>query len=317
MLGVKWKITSRIKSLLAELEALNIVFTKYHPRPELIDSLRRQSFLNSSIYSARIENIPARVDDPLIHKKQEIANLISAYTYLNSSRAPKSLSVKLIKHLHSLVLKNISPDAGSLRQEPWAIFNSAGVAIYLAPAHFKLPGLINDYVKLIFSLKEPKPVIAAIAQFVFEKIHPFADGNGRVGRLISTYILTQSGFTRVAEFEKYLDDHRSQYYQVLEPNTNCTQFIEFFLDGLVENSRSKLEQIKQVDTPSPELKLTFRRREILAIIRDHPGCSFDFIRRRFIQVSRRTLHYDLEQLQKRGFITKLGITRGAVYTPVE
>jgi len=56
-----------------------------------------------------------------------------------------------------------------------------------------------------------------------------------------------------------------------------------------------------------------RRREILETIKDHPGCSFDFIRRRFSSVNPKTLHYDMGQLLKKGFILKVGGTRGAIY----
>ena len=57
-----------------------------------------------------------------------------------------------------------------------------------------------------------------------------------------------------------------------------------------------------------------RRREVLEIIRDHPHCTFDFLRRRFSAVNAKTLHYDLARLRENGFITKHGQTKGVVYT---
>lgn len=59
-----------------------------------------------------------------------------------------------------------------------------------------------------------------------------------------------------------------------------------------------------------------RRQEIIALLREHPDSSFDFLSRRFPAVNFKTLHYDLNQLQKQGFIYKRGITRGAVYVAV-
>ena len=56
-----------------------------------------------------------------------------------------------------------------------------------------------------------------------------------------------------------------------------------------------------------------RRREILEIIKDHPYCPFDFISRRFPSINQKTLHYDLKQLQTKGFIIKAGQTRGVKY----
>lgn len=59
--------------------------------------------------------------------------------------------------------------------------------------------------------------------------------------------------------------------------------------------------------------LSPRREEILAIITDHPNCSFDFLARRFPSLNPKTLHYDLLQLQKKGILKKLGTTRAVVY----
>jgi DeoR/GlpR family transcriptional regulator of sugar metabolism len=65
--------------------------------------------------------------------------------------------------------------------------------------------------------------------------------------------------------------------------------------------------------PNLEEYLLPRRREILEIIKEHPYCSFDFISRRFMTINQKTLHYDLSQLQKKGFIIKAGVTRGVKY----
>lgn len=314
MLGISWTITPEIKKLLDEISALNLVFQKYHPHPDLISSLRRQSILSSAVFSARIENVPVRIEDPRVAQKLEVQNLVIAYNYIFSSRSPRHISVSLIRNLHRLALKNLSASAGQWRVEPWAIFNSSGVAVYLAPAPFRLPDLITQYISFNKSISEPAPVLAAVSQFAFEKIHPFADGNGRVGRLISALVLEKSGLGQVSEFEKYLDDHRSEYYQVLEPNQNCTQFIEFFLTSLVSSAQFRLEQLKSPQRRQPEAFLLPRRQELLAIVRDHPQCSFDFLSRRFPGVNPHSLHYDLLQLQKIGLIVKHGVSRGALYS---
>ncbi|MFH2019354.1 MAG: hypothetical protein ABII80_01970 [bacterium] len=57
-----------------------------------------------------------------------------------------------------------------------------------------------------------------------------------------------------------------------------------------------------------------RRQELLAIIKDHSPCSFDFLHRRFFSIPPSTLRYDLLSLQKYGYIKKLGVTRGALYS---
>lgn len=314
MLGITWKITPEIRKLDSEVSSLNLVFSRYHPRPELRIINQKHGFLKSAVYSARIENIPARIDDPRITHKLEIQNLLSGYRYIYSSAVPRKISPGLIRKFHRQVLKSLSPDAGSLRGEPWAIFNQAGVAVYLAPAHFKLPELFAEYADFSNSLKESPPVSAAISQFVFEKMHPFADGNGRVGRLISAFILQKFGFGFVSQTEEYIDNHKDQYYRALEPNSDCTDFICFFLTAIKETSQLSLENLSSSSRkPSPEEGLLPRRQEIIAIIREHPGSTFDFIHRRFHLINPKTLHNDLQILQKQEFIQKLGVSRGVVY----
>lgn len=68
--------------------------------------------------------------------------------------------------------------------------------------------------------------------------------------------------------------------------------------------------VGSIDSLSP------RRQELVYMIRDHKQVSFDFLARNFRGVPVRTLHYDLQQLVKGGFIRKLGSTRGVLYTPV-
>jgi len=312
MFKYRWTETEEIKKLLSEIEALKIIVTQYPPRPEVLESIRRHNLLKSAVFSARVENIPAEITDPNIHKQLEVQNLLSAYRYLSSPQLPKALSLTLISRLHLLVLKNLSVSPGRFRHEPWAIFNTAGVAVYLAPAHFSLPQLMTQFVAYIGKLSTPVPITAAVAQFIFEKIHPFADGNGRVGRLISSYFLNSRGYRLggLAVFEEYTDNHRDEYYQALTPDKDCTEFIAYFLRSLVESVHFSLSQI----TAHPISRILPRRQEILDIIRDHPLCSFDFIKRRFPTVASSTLHYDLQQLQKAKLIVKHGVSRGVVYS---
>ncbi|MCJ7826421.1 Fic family protein, partial [Patescibacteria group bacterium] len=161
----------------------------------------------------------------------------------------------------------------------------------------------------------PAPIVSAVSHIWFEKIHPFTDGNGRVGRLLASWILQKEGydFAGIVPFEQFLDEHRQEYYDGLLPDKqNVTLFVEFFLGALLSQVRVSLEEIKH---PPLEFQsnLLPRRQEILNIIRDHVTVSFDFISRRFRKIPSSTLHYDLLDLQKKGLVEKIGTTRGALY----
>ena len=307
----QWRITPRANQLLIELEAIKLVFEAAPSRPHLELNLRRQSLLRSAVFSARVEGFPDTLSSP----KKESQNLLSAYQHLYSEKAPQKLSLSLIRCLHRIVLRR-NTTAGNWRSQPWAIFNQSGAVVYLAPPAMAVPSLMDEYIEYLGGLTDHPAVIAALAQFIFEKIHPFTDGNGRVGRLISSFLLEKSGygFRGLAPFEEYIEEHRSSYYSHLEPASDCTGFIEFSLEALVFQLKKDVSQLTQREAELPEDSLLPRRREILDIIHDHPHCTFDFLRRRFSAVNVKTLHYDLAQLRKKGFISKHGQTKGVVYT---
>ena len=307
----QWRITPRANQLLIELEAIKLVFEAAPSRPHLELNLRRQSLLRSAVFSARVEGFPDTLSSP----KKESQNLLSAYQHLYSEKAPQKLSLSLIRCLHRIVLRR-NTTAGNWRSQPWAIFNQSGAVVYLAPPAMAVPSLMDEYIEYLGGLSDHLAVIATLAQFIFEKIHPFADGNGRVGRLISSFLLEKSGygFRGLAPFEEDIEEHRSSYYSHLEPASDCTGFIEFSLEALVFQLKKDVSQLTQREAELPEDSLLPRRREILDIIHDHPHCTFDFLRRRFSAVNVKTLHYDLAQLRKKGFISKHGQTKGVVYT---
>ena len=311
MNGYKWEITPQVNQLLIELEAVKLNFTSLSLSPQREENLRKTSLLKSSVFSVRIEGYPDTVTSPRL----ESQNLLKAYRLIHTKNAPLKPSLSFMRLLHQLTLDKISHNAGKWRTEEWGIFNQAGVAVYKAPAHFHVPDLMGQYVKFVNKIPDHAGVRAAIAQFIFEKIHPFADGNGRVGRLISAHLLTKSGFgfRGLAPFEEYIDNHRLTYYETLEPSHNITGFVEFFLEALISQSKQILSNLDSLTTSLPESNLPPRHQEILSIIRDHPYSSFDFIHRRFINIKSSTLHYDLAQLMKQKFIKKIRQTRGATY----
>jgi Fic family protein len=309
----KWTINSEINQLIIELESAKLSIDSLPINQNQEKNLRQHSLLKSAVYSARIEGFPDTVNSP----KKESQNLLKAYQYIFSHKSPQKLGNRFIKKVHKLVLNNLSSYGGNWRSEQWAIFNQSGAVVYLAPPHFEVPKLMEEYPKYINKLIDHPSVKAAVAQFVFEKIHPFADGNGRVGRLVSAFILEKNGFgfQGQAPFEEYIDNNRADYYYHLESSLDCTGFVKFFLESLVAQSKEYIKKLNSTQD-NPDDSLLPRRREILEIIRDHPKCSFDFLKRRFLTINGKTLHYDLLRLQKAGFIRKLGATKGVVYMSI-
>jgi Fic family protein len=308
----RWNKTEIIHKLLIELEALKLLFETLPQLPHVEEKLRRISLLKSSVYSARIEGF----DDTEINPRQESQNLLEVYERIYSNKYSSPLNLEIIKEFHKQVLKNIA-DGGHLRTESWAIFDQSGNAIAMTPMANELPRLMNGYIEFINTLREPVPIIAAVAQFIFEKIHPLPDGNGRVGRLISMFMLQRGGYAFKSQIplEEYIEAHRETYYAALIPSKDATEFIEFFLSALIEQGKKTLQNIQggTISNVDPRQTMSLRQEEIFEIIKDHPNCSFDFIKRRFLSVSSPTLYRDIAYLIKYNLILRRGATSNAVY----
>lgn len=317
-----YSVSDKAKELLYGLDVLKSAWALQSVEESRITDFRRKTFLQSSLFSARIEGNPLTESDITgeflrsenLHKR-EVSNLFGAYQSLAGIIGP--LTVEIIQKLHGLTLAGISGEAGHFRTEDSAIFNQAGVAVYVPPAPYNVRRLVDELTAWSASSQDKPPVTAAVAHIWFEKIHPFLDGNGRVGRLLAAWILHHDGydFGGIVPFEKYLDEHRDGYYAALGPDRqDVSEFIDFFLTALLSQANESLAKAKEAPIPKYS-ELLPRRAELLEIIRDHKMVTFDFLSRRFRAIPTRTLHYDLSQLTKRGLIKKLGSTRGVVYTP--
>jgi Fic family protein len=316
-------LTPVMKQTLYDLDVLKAGYELHPVSIEQATNLRRASLLKSSLFSARIEGNPLELSDiETISKNDddkhriEVSNLVSAYEKL-SEITKNEITVDVLKKLHGEVLNNLSSGAGLLRGEESAIYNQAGIAVYLTPDPQKIRALLDELCSYINTTEDALPIVAGLAHVWFEKIHPFLDGNGRVGRLLSSYVLKKGGydFSGLVPFEQYLDEHRDDYYYYLgHDKQDVTEFIEFYLTALLSQASISLKVVHKSEKPDKYSKLLPRRAEIMRIVEEHKIVSFDFLSRRFRAIPVRTLHYDLSQLTKAGLMQKMGSTRGVFYS---
>lgn len=306
----KYTITPEITSLLQTIEMCKAVIDSFPIPIEIERNIRRQSILKSALFSARIEGGGEN------EKKQEVYNILQALEQSHNIKN-KEISIQYILEIHTTVMQGLIKNPGSLRNEASAIFNSLGIAVYIPPLPQQIMPLLQQLIQFSNSPVESfVPIKTALCHYVFEKIHPFLDGNGRVGRVLLQAVLENNGYGMkgLLPLEEYLENNRSLYYKGLEtPENNTTEYVTFMLEALAYTAKKTKELVMQKQNALPEDYLLPRRAEILAIITDHVTVNFDFIRRRFLAVNQRTLRYDLQQLQKKGFIRKLGTTKGVYY----
>ena len=325
ILPPKYTLTSKISESLGKIESAKEVINAIAIPPEIELNIRRKSTLRSSLFSARIEGNNLTLEDvirlPSKDQRQIEINNILKVLNLISERPAKDITLKDLLGFHSTIMKGIvEPGSlGKFRVETSAIFNTAGIAIYLPPPPRQINSLVNKLITYINSSKENFiPVRAAVAHFIFEKIHPFLDGNGRVGRALLQAVLAKGGYGMkgLLAVEEKLDKQRINYYKGFEnPDRDITDYIEFMLDCIAEAATEAKNQILEKRSLEAEDYLLPRRSEIYQIIKDQKLVSFDQIRRRFLKINERTLRYDLKKLQDGGLIRKRGATKGVFYEP--
>jgi Fic family protein len=318
----KYTITPEMIELIAKIESYRMNFASLEIPSQIKENIQRKSLLKSSLYSARIEGNPLELSEVSFEKskeinKLEIFNIIKASKFIENNIKIGNVTKEMLLKLHELVLKNLNPDAGFFRKEQSAIFNEAGVAVYMPPSPFAISKFIDELLAYINEDIEKFPLIKAFAaHLVFEKIHPFLDGNGRVGRLLISLILKAKGwdFTFAIPFEEYLDDNRPEYYFHLDQGLkNTDEYLFFMLEAFLSEIEKIREDIKTESDKKESVFLPPRQEEILNIIKEQKIVSFDMIRRRFLKVPERTLRYDLKKLLDKNLIERSGETKGSYY----
>ncbi len=317
-----FKFSKKIWNFLSEIEKQSEIL---NPQKEISETkwqkLVSENLLQSSLFSAKIEGNPLELKDisHLSTKKREhleIRNLIRAIKYIKKNiKKNQKITLKFINRLHAIVMAKIDENAGRVRTKQNAIFSKEGFVVYMPPPPEEAQKLLKRLVKYINSekLKDFPLIKAILVHFSFEKIHPFIDGNGRVGRLLIYAVLKIYGsdILKAISFEKKLNEEKEDYYSCLDKK-DATSFVEMMLFAITKSFDESIKKINgQINMTNGDLLP--RREEILNIIKDHKIVSLDFLKRRFQKISERTLRNDLEHLAKRKLIFKLGKTRGAMY----
>lgn len=327
----RYRLTKKVVLLLNEIDANRAVIDSIDISPELEKNIRRESIIGSALFSTRIEgNTLTRAEmwsfsdlSPKDQRKIEVANLcrVIEKQIADSGKSKKKINAATLLRWHRNSMKDILDGeyCGKFRKGHEGLFDAAGNLIYHAPPPSQVATLIKKLLVFSNTKKEKLCVVRAVlAHLALEKIHPFVDGNGRVGRLLQLAILCRNGYGMkgLTVVEEEVDNDRQSYYRAIEGSTSgdCQQFLELMLEFIRSASNKAKEGLiaKQKNQSSLDLLLP-RQREIAQIISEHGMISFDSLHRRFFRVSPRQIAYDLGTLEKKGYIQRIGKTRGAMY----
>jgi Fic family protein len=189
---------------------------------------------------------------------REASNYVKAMQHgLDRLRGGFPLSLRLLREIHKVLLQNARGShktPGEFRtSQNWIGGTRPGNARFVPPPPHEVPGALTNLEKFLHD--EPtriSPLLkAGIAHVQFETIHPFLDGNGRLGRLLITFVLCAEGVLSqpLLYLSLYLKSHREQYYDALQrvrTHGEWNAWLEFYLEGIEEVARTATQTAQAI-----------------------------------------------------------------------
>lgn len=260
----KWQ-SSKVDLLLSEANRYLGELNAISKRLPDIDFYVHMHIMKEATTSNQIEGTRTSINEAILPEEEvaleviddwhEIQNYSKALKYSIEKLAQLPLSLRLLKQTHKVLLTGVRgehKEPGEIRRsQNWIGGSNIESAFFIPPHHNDLADLLSDFEKFIHNdeLDLPHLIKAAILHYQFETIHPFLDGNGRLGRLLIILYLIDKGILEkpVLFISNYFYKYRSSYFDSLtlvRTQSDMDHWLKFFLVGVRDTAQ---ESIKILD----------------------------------------------------------------------
>ena len=271
----EWIIsTPEVNKLLAEANRLIGELNAFSQIIPDVDFFISMHILKEATTSSRIEGTKTNMEEALVREEDlnpekrddwsEVQNYIKAINTSISELDRLPISSRLLKQTHRTLLSGVRGKhkiPGEFRNSQNWIGATIKDAIFIPPHHNEIADLMSDLEKFINDqdLQVPHLIKIAIIHYQFETIHPFLDGNGRLGRLLITLYLVSSNVLKKPSLylSDFFEKNKGYYYDNLMTvriNSNLVQWIKFFLVGVIKTSEASIQVFKDILTLKEDIE---------------------------------------------------------------
>jgi Fic family protein len=259
LINRQWELDSmEVLKLLSqadrELGRLDM-YSNYIPNIELFISMH---VLKEATQSSKIEGTQTKMEEAILDKEdipldkrddwEEVQNYIKAMESAMIALEKLPFSSRLIRETHKVLLQGVRGEKkqpGEFRKsQNWIGGATINDALFIPPVHTSVPELMGDIEKFIHNeaIYFPELLKIALVHYQFETVHPFLDGNGRVGRLLIPLYLVNEGILKkpILYLSDFIENHRKLYYEnlmIVREKNDINQWFKFFLVGIIETAK--------------------------------------------------------------------------------